>query len=286
MHDYSFRHLSNDVAWNSYVAAESHEVADTAMTLALLADVDERKLYLPAGYGSMCDFCMRARRMTKDRALKRIRVARAGREFPAIFPAIAEGRLGVSAVLLLVPHLTQETRGGTHLGREPQDQRGDRAVIGGALPADRPADAASAGRDRYRDRPSGRTATSPIAMSNLQHFRWNQFQWHPQRNTPGGATPTAQRGRRSWSTCDRCSRTRGRAPASSRCWTWRWIASRTSWRQQKFGKCSRPGKARGSKNPRHVPREVRREVWARDGGQCTFTASDGTRCAAQCAARI
>jgi hypothetical protein len=82
MNDFSFGHLSNDVAWSRYVAAESRETADTAATLALLAEVDERKLYLPAGYGSMCDYCMLARHMSKARALKRIRVARAGRGFP------------------------------------------------------------------------------------------------------------------------------------------------------------------------------------------------------------
>src|SRR5437763_6069592 len=108
MTSYSFGHLSNDVAWSSYEAAEATEVADTAATLALLAEVDTRKLYLPAGYGSMCDYCVHARHMSRARALKRIRVARAGRDVPAIFAAIAEGRLGLSAVLLLAPHLTPE----------------------------------------------------------------------------------------------------------------------------------------------------------------------------------
>ena len=50
---------------------------------------------------------------------------------------------------------------------------------------------------------------------------------------------------------------------------------------QKFGKCEKPGKSRGSENPRYIPREVKREVWKRDGGQCTFVATDGTRCAAR-----
>jgi len=109
MNDFSFRHLSNDVAWNRYIAAESREAADTATTLALLAEVDARKLYLPAGYGSMRDFCMLARHMSKARAEKRIRVARAGWGFPALFEAIADGRLGLTGVLQLVPHLTAET---------------------------------------------------------------------------------------------------------------------------------------------------------------------------------
>src|SRR2546430_16598526 len=31
---------------------------------------------------------------------------------------------------------------------------------------------------------------------------------------------------------------------------------------------------------RHIPAHVRRAVWARDQGQCTFVADDGRRCAA------
>ena len=48
--------------------------------------------------------------------------------------------------------------------------------------------------------------------------------------------------------------------------------------RKKFGKCSRPGKRRGSKNNRYVPPEIKREVWKRDNGQCTFVGTGGKRC--------
>src|SRR5882762_3588455 len=108
MQSYSFGHLSNDVAWSSYIAAESRELTDTATTLALLAEVDERKLYLPAGYASMADYCVRKRGMTEDMAWLRIRVARTGRLYPAIFPALADGQLNLTSVLLLAPKLAPE----------------------------------------------------------------------------------------------------------------------------------------------------------------------------------
>ena len=38
-----------------------------------------------------------------------IEAARAARQFPAIFDAVAEGRLELSAVIRLAPHLTPET---------------------------------------------------------------------------------------------------------------------------------------------------------------------------------
>lgn len=31
-------------------------------------------------------------------------------------------------------------------------------------------------------------------------------------------------------------------------------------------------------DPRAVPADVRREVWERDGGRCTFVSEDGRRC--------
>ena len=94
MQSYAFAHLSDGAAWSSYEAAESREIADTAVTLALLSEVDERKLYLQAGYSSMADYCVRRRGMTDDMAWLRIRVARKSewttcvtRAFSAISPS-------------------------------------------------------------------------------------------------------------------------------------------------------------------------------------------------------
>jgi hypothetical protein len=53
--------------------------------------------------------------------------------------------------------------------------------------------------------------------------------------------------------------------------------------QRKFAATTRPraGQRRSSANPRHVPAEVRRAVWARDGGRCTFVSESGRRCEAR-----
>ena len=47
--------------------------------------------------------------MSEDAAFKRIRAARTARRFPAIFAAVADGRLHLSAVVMLAPHLTEDT---------------------------------------------------------------------------------------------------------------------------------------------------------------------------------
>ena len=53
--------------------------------------------------------------------------------------------------------------------------------------------------------------------------------------------------------------------------------------QRKFAATSRPRprQRRPSAGLRHVPAEVRRAVWERDGGRCTFVSAAGHRCEAR-----
>jgi 5-methylcytosine-specific restriction endonuclease McrA len=53
--------------------------------------------------------------------------------------------------------------------------------------------------------------------------------------------------------------------------------------KRKFGATSRPRLTQSlrNSNPRHIPAHVKREVWTRDGGQCTFVSSSGHRCEAR-----
>jgi len=48
--------------------------------------------------------------------------------------------------------------------------------------------------------------------------------------------------------------------------------------RRKFASTSRVGAKRRSKNPRHIPADVRRAVHERDGEQCTFVSAEGKRC--------
>jgi 5-methylcytosine-specific restriction endonuclease McrA len=51
--------------------------------------------------------------------------------------------------------------------------------------------------------------------------------------------------------------------------------------KRKIGSTSRPRRATASVRERHVPAEVRRTVWERDSGQCTFVSAAGHRCGEQ-----
>jgi 5-methylcytosine-specific restriction endonuclease McrA len=105
MNCYAYSHLSNGVLLKELAASVSQDQCSTATMLGYLGEVDARKLYVPASYASMFMYCVREHHMSEDMAYKRILAARTARRVPAIFPALAEGRLHLTAVVLLAPHL-------------------------------------------------------------------------------------------------------------------------------------------------------------------------------------
>src|SRR5258705_11721791 len=57
-------------------------------------------------------YCLHELHMSEDTAYRRIGVARTARQFPPIFYALADGRLHMTALLLLAPPLTPQTAAG------------------------------------------------------------------------------------------------------------------------------------------------------------------------------
>ena len=108
MKRYSLSHLANDVLLHDLAAHLVHERSRAADVLAHLAEVDRRELHLPLGYPSMYAYCVGALHLSEDSTWKRLQAARAARRCPGVFVALAEGRLHLSAVVLLAPHLSPE----------------------------------------------------------------------------------------------------------------------------------------------------------------------------------
>ncbi len=108
MSSYSVSQLSDHALLRDLAASVRQDRATTATMLAQIAEVDYRKLYRPAAYESMYLYCVHELRMSEETAYRRIRVARTAQKFPAIFDALADGRLHLTAVVLLAPHLKSE----------------------------------------------------------------------------------------------------------------------------------------------------------------------------------
>jgi hypothetical protein len=89
----------------------AQERSATALLIAHLAEVDARRLYAPAGYPSLFNYCVEELHFSEESACRRIRAARVARAYPAVFDLLADGRLHLTAVDLLAPRLTPENAG-------------------------------------------------------------------------------------------------------------------------------------------------------------------------------
>ena len=103
MRNFDRSHVSDGALLASSKQHDSEEYGAIAEHLADLGEIDARKLYLAAAYPTMVAWCMAERNMREQKARKRIRIAQSARRFPALLDAIADGRLHLSAALLLLP---------------------------------------------------------------------------------------------------------------------------------------------------------------------------------------
>src|SRR5512134_1428953 len=104
MSEYSLSHLRDGELLRNLRSLLARERATMAEVLAHIAEVDARRLYLPAAHPSMHSYCVHELALSEEAAFKRIHAARAARKFPAVFEALADGRLHLSAIILLAPH--------------------------------------------------------------------------------------------------------------------------------------------------------------------------------------
>jgi 5-methylcytosine-specific restriction endonuclease McrA len=80
--------------------------------VAHIAEVDERRLYAREACPSMFVYCTDLLHLSEPEAYLRIAAARASREHPVLLTMLADGRLHLTAIGKLAPHLTRENRDG------------------------------------------------------------------------------------------------------------------------------------------------------------------------------
>ena len=78
--------------------------------VAHIAEVDGRKLYAREAFPSMFAYCTGALHLSEGEAYLRIAVARASREHPTLLAMLGDGRLHLSGIAQLAPHLTAGNR--------------------------------------------------------------------------------------------------------------------------------------------------------------------------------
>ena len=78
--------------------------------VAHIGEVDRRRLYSREASPSMFGYCTEVLHLSEAEAYLRIAAARASREHPLLLTMLADGRLHLTAIAKLAPHLTLENR--------------------------------------------------------------------------------------------------------------------------------------------------------------------------------
>jgi hypothetical protein len=81
-----------------------------AEIVAHIAEVDERRLFARSASPSMFAYCIEVLRFSEAEAYLRIAAARAARAHPTLLDMLADGRLHLSSVARIAPHLTAANR--------------------------------------------------------------------------------------------------------------------------------------------------------------------------------
>ncbi len=102
--------LSNDELLRRLSIPVSDSRRVEAELIAHIAEVDARRLYAHEATSSMFVYATDVLHLSEGEAYLRIRVARASRKHPVFLDMLADGRLHLTGAGLLAPHLTPENR--------------------------------------------------------------------------------------------------------------------------------------------------------------------------------
>src|SRR5262245_2925942 len=293
---YSLSHLSDDSLLRGLASLVAQDRITTADVLAHIAEVDERRLYAPAGYPSMYAYCVAELRLSEDAAARRIQVARIARRFPRVFEAIARGRLSVTTVGLLAPHLVEHTASELLTAAEHKSKveiermlaerfpKSDLLSWVAAMPASEPASAGPA------PAPARVDDSQVVAISGPA-----RTEFVPERvECRARVSPLSARSYALQATIDpetqdylrRAQELLGhQVPSGDVAQVLKLALKEFVIRRErrKFAATDRPcpPHPKATENPRHIPARIKRAVWKRDGGQCTFVSESWHRCEAR-----
>lgn len=261
---------------------------DTAELLDHLAEVEERHLHLAQGYDSMKSYCVGALRMSEDAAVRRITAAHTARRFPVLLEALGAGRIHLSAIGLIATSLTAANAENLVAAVTHRSNAEIRDLLVSWYPQPEPL--------RLDDglTPQVVVPQQPIAIG-VGPDRLVAPVLEPVGPLPGPARArarltriSAERHRLELSlaqeTADKLRRVQallGHAIPSGKLED---VLDRAldlalaELEKRKFAMGAKPRKEIPAKAPRTVPAHVKRAVYERDGGRCTFIGANGHRC--------
>jgi len=267
-----------------------------ARLIALLMELDSRKLYAGQGYASLFTYCIQVLHLSEHAAYLRIEAARVARRFPAILDKLSNGSVHLTAVSLLGPHLTPANHlelldEATHKSKREVEQliarlrpQPDVPAIVRKLPTPKPQTVPGSEVSRSAvpvpdsTLPTADADTTPPLMDHRSLRRSPEIKPLAVERYKVQCTISRE-------THDKLRRAQDLLRHTIPDGDLATILDRALMvllAELSRAKCAATDRPRSNQaarsRSRHIPAAVKRDVWARDGGRCAFQGELG-RCA-------
>lgn len=232
--------------------------------------------------------------LSDSAAYRRIHAARTARRLPDIFPAVADGRLSLSVVVMLAPHLTDGNASELLKAAARRSRVQVEALLAERFPRTELLPMVHALPEGRQDVPSavrgaGSDAAISVAVTGNQHFPGRVGASAPRSRlsplVPGRFALQVTLRQETHELIRHAQELAGPQASSGDLdelinQAFRAYVERLE--KRKFAATARPRtrRRRGEASPRHIPAHVKRAVWQCDGGRCTFVGDNGHRCTA------
>ena len=284
----------------SDVLAQSRRVE--SVLVAHIAEVDSRRLFASQGSPSMFQYCVDVLNLSKAEAYHRIAAARASREHPVLLAMLEDGRLHLSGISVLTPHLTKANCEELLTRAIHKTKDAIKELVAEIAPKP---DVPSVVRKlpSPQAKPATQTPTEPRSDTARSDSVGQNCQAAPPSpappvpplvvpEKPAVVEPLAPSRFKVQFTAsaefrDKIGRLSALMPGVDLASVMEAAVTETLERLEakRFGKTKKPRKsleeADTAPGVRGISAAVRRFVWERAGGQCTYETKDGRRCPAR-----
>jgi len=245
-----------------------------AELIAYLGEVDERGLYRDEGCSSMFAYCCEVLRFGEGQAYHRIHVARAGRRHPELLETLRSGELHLSGASLLAPKLTDENAGQLLAAARNKSKRQIEELLAELEPKrDAPARVRKLPVPAQRPREHSAPLAGPVETPQPEPLGRERYK--VQFTATREVKDLLEEAR---------ALLRHQLPSGNLdeifAKALQLLVEET--KKRRFALTDRPQRQRPEKSTgRSIPAAIRREVYERDEGRCTFRANGGRRCEAR-----
>ncbi len=285
-----------------------------AEILRYIGEVDRRRLYREHACSSMFVFCTERLGMSEGAAYKRIRVARAARAIPLALESLQDGSVHLAGLHVLAPHLTDENAAAVLKRATGKSKRQIEVLVRDLAPKPdvtttirkaSPTRPILEARPRLSpgtaDKATPLVIASPAALERTPPTKAARIT--PLSPARYHVNFTANEGLKR--NLDKAKELAGHGVAVESLFEQAMELLVETLEKRRLGRKERSQKTPDGSNPRkpeadggaglaqaqgrsksttsrYLPKAIRREVFERDGGQCTYADASGRRCSERC----